>query len=228
MAPESPLSVRFAGSRGRGRRRAAVLALEGTAASELASARAYAATFDDDPLLIAVDGGLAAFRASRTKPDLFVGDLDSTPVRPRGVTSEIYPVEKDFSDFAGALAAASRRRATVVVVSGLLGGRLDHEWANVRELGAAAKRFAGLLAPTSRGLLAVSAHGVRVAIPAGRIVSVFALGGPARVSLSGTRWTLSRRRVPPGSLGLSNVTEGDVALDVHAGVAGLVFPRGSR
>jgi len=204
--------------------RAAVLALEGAAPAELRRAVVLATPFDREALLVAVDGGLATCRSVRRRPDLFVGDLDSTPVPPRGIASRIYPAAKDFSDFSGALDAARQLGAEVVVVAGLLGGRLDHEWANILEVGASARGFAGLLAPTSRGLIVVTAVGARMRMAGQRTVSLFALGRGARVSLRGATWTLSKRWLAPGSLGLSNVAGGDVTLDVHVGVAMLVFP----
>ena len=221
--PRDPIPVViFAG---RPKRRAATIALEGSRPAELLEAIRQAARFDRNAPLIAVDGGLSTCRAARRKPDLFVGDLDSTPTPPRGIPSNIFPVDKDFSDFAGALADASRLGAGVVVIAGLLGGRLDHEWANLLELGEAASRFAGFLAPTARGLIAVTSTGAIAAAAAGRIVSVFALSGAASVTLTGTRWTLAKRRITPGSLGLSNIARSRVALTVHDGVAGLLFPR---
>jgi thiamine pyrophosphokinase len=222
MARDSIPTVTFPG---RPARRAAAIALEGSRPAELLAALSEAERFDRDAALIAVDGGLSTCRAARKKPDLFVGDLDSTPAPPRGIPSNIFPVDKDFSDFSGALVEASRLGAGVVVIAGLLGGRLDHEWANLLELGAAASRFRGFLAPTARGLIAVTSTGARAGAASGRIVSVFALGGSARVSLTGTRWTLRQREITPGSLGLSNLSRGNVALTVHDGVAGLLFPR---
>lgn len=218
--------IEFAG-RGLGRRRrlsAAAVALEGATRAELKAALVLAAEFDPKALLVAVDGGLKTCRAMRRRPDLFVGDLDSARLRPRGIASSIYPVAKDFSDFSGGLSAARQLGADVLVIAGLLGGRLDHEWANLLEAGAAAPGFAGLLAPSSRGLIVVTAWGVRARTVPGRLVSVFALGRGARVSLRGTVWTLAKRRLAPGSLGLSNLTGVELALDVHEGVAVLVFP----
>jgi len=211
-------------SRRRSRARVAILVLEGAARAELKDAFAVASRFDRTALLVAVDGGLATCRGIRRRPDLFVGDLDSARVPPRGVASTIYPVAKDFSDFSGALSAARGLGAELAVIAGLLGGRLDHEWANLLEAGAAAHGFLGILAPSPRGLVVVTAGGVRARTVAGRLVSVFALGHAARVSLRGTAWTLSKRRLVPGSLGLSNVTGRELAMDVHDGVAMLVFP----
>lgn len=204
--------------------RAAILALEGASRAEFRLASDLAAGFDPKALLIAVDGGLRTCRAMRRRPDLFVGDLDSARVPPRGIASKIYPVAKDFSDFSGALTEARGLGADVAVVAGLLGGRLDHEWANLLEVGAAAREFLGILSPSSRGLVVITAGGVRARTVAGRLVSVFALGRAARVSLRGTTWTLSKRRLTPGSLGLSNVTGRELAFDVHEGVGMLAFP----
>jgi thiamine pyrophosphokinase len=226
MAREDDPKINFVArsSRRRSRMRAAILALEGASRAEFRRASGLAAEFDPDPLLIAVDGGLRTCRAMRRRPDLFVGDCDSAHVRPRGIASTIYPVAKDFSDFSGALSEARRLGAEVVLIAGLLGGRFDHECANLFEAGAAAHGFVGMLAPSSRGLVVVTAGGVRARTVAGRLVSVFALGRVARVDLRGTAWTISKRRLAPGSLGLSNVTGRELALDVSEGVAMLVFP----
>ncbi len=222
--PDPHIELPGRARRSRRRGRAAVLVLEGAGAADLRLALSAAAPFDPNALLLAVDGGLATCRAIRRRPDLFVGDLDSTRDAPRGITSRIYSAAKDFSDFSGALAEARLLGADVAVIAGLLGGRLDHEWANLLEVGAVAPGFAGLLAPSARGLVVVTALGVRARTVSRRHVSVFALGRGARVSLRGTLWTLAKRRLVPGSLGLSNITGESLELDVHAGVAALVFP----
>lgn len=203
---------------------AAVLALQGSAPRDLRRAIVLARAFDPEPLRIAVDGGLAAWRALRIRPDLFVGDGDSATAVPEGLDAVVYPTDKTFSDFAGALGEASRRGAGVGVVAGALGGRLDHEWANILELGAASRRFSALLATGARGLVVVTSRGMRARGLGRRVVSVFALGGRATVSLSGTRWPLARHRLAPGSRGLSNETDGRIALEVHGGVAAVVLP----
>jgi len=215
-------------SRRRTRRRVAILALEGAERAELGNVFALATRFDANPLLVAVDGGLTTCRAMRRRPDLFVGDGDSAPALPRDIPSIVYPVAKDFSDFSGALVEARRLGAEVVVIAGLLGGRLDHEWANLLEAGAAAHDFTGILAPSARGMIAATAFGLRARTVPGRPVSAFALGRAARVSLRGAKWPLAKQRLVPGSLGLSNVTGRALAMDVHEGVAMLVFPAPGR
>lgn len=136
----------------------------------------------------------------------------------------ILPRDKEFSDLGGALREVRSRKVSTVVVAGLLGGRLDHEWSNLMEIAARARWFSGALIPTDRGTVVVTARGCRAVTVRGRPFSLFALGGGATVTLSGARWRLRGRRVRPGSLGLSNVTGSSLRLRVHSGVAMLVFP----
>ena len=105
----------------------------------------------------------------------------------------------------------------------MLGGRVDHEWANLLELADWSKSFAGFLAPTSRGTILITRHGCRIVTVPRRTVSLFSISGNATVSLSGTRWSLQRRRLRPGSHGLSNRTGTELDLTVHAGCAALVL-----
>jgi thiamine pyrophosphokinase len=212
------------GLRRRGRVLGAVLVLEGARRAELLRASALAGTLTDGCLLVAVDGGLATCRAGARRPDLFVGDLDSTSRAPRGVPAVVYRRDKDFSDLAGALREIRARRVQVVAVAGLLGGRLDHEWANLLDLGAAVRHFSGILAPTDRATILITSRGCDAVTVRGRTVSLLALGGSATVTLSGTRWALRRKKIRPGSLGLSNETGTSLRLTVHSGAVALLFP----
>jgi thiamine pyrophosphokinase len=218
------LKLEFGSRRRRRRHRVAVVALEGSPPADLRSALALARVYDRNAMLVAVDGGIATCRAVRRRPDLFVGDLDSARRPPRGVEVRIYPIEKDFSDFAGALREVRKRGADLVVIAGLLGGRLDHEWSNLLEVGQAAEMFSGILAPSERGLVAVTSSGLRATTTPRRFVSLFAAGRGARVTLLGTWWELGRAWLAPGSLGLSNVTGESLTLQVHEGVAVMVLP----
>jgi thiamine pyrophosphokinase len=203
--------------------RGAVLALRGVDRAELERSCDLAAMLADRCLLVAVNGGLRSCLAARRRPDLFVGDGDSADRIPDDIPAVVFPTDKDFSDMAGALEELRKRKVRLVIVAGLLGGRVDHEWANLLELGRRSRPFAGLLAPTERGTVLVTRRGCRAATVRGRIVSLFALGAGANVTLSGTRWELSRQRVAPGSLGLSNETGTELDLTVHSGVVALVF-----
>jgi thiamine pyrophosphokinase len=187
-----------------------------------------AASTADHTTLVAVDGGVKTCRAAKRRPELWVGDGDSSTAIPKDIPAVVYPTDKDFSDLGAALDEVARDGAQIVVVAGLLGGRLDHEWVNLQELGARSARFAGILAPTGRGTVLVTRRGCRASTPPGRTISLLVLGGAATVTLRGTLWTLDRKRLRPGSRGLSNVTGGRLDLTVHSGVVALVMPPSTR
>ena len=99
-----------------------------------------------------------------------------------------------------------------------------------RELAGRSRWFAGIIAPTDRGTVVVTSHGLKVATVRGRTFSVFSLNAGSTVSLSGTEWELTRRRLRPGSHGLSNITGTELDLTVHTGVVALILlpPRRQR
>ena len=208
----------------------AVAALEGATTAELRRASALAAEMADRCLLVAVDGGVKTCFAARRRPDLFVGDGDSTRRVPEGIPAVRYPTDKDFSDLAGALGELTERNVQLVTVAGLLGGRLDHEWANLLEFGSWAKHFAGIVAPTSRGTVVITSRGCKAVTVPNRTVSLFALNRTSTVTLTGPQWELQRRRLKPGSHGLSNQSGHELDLEVHSGTVALIFlpPRGRR
>jgi len=211
------------GLKRRGGVQAAVLVLQGSKPSLVARASALTAMMADRCILVAVDGGMKTCRAARRRPDLFVGDGDSQRRIPTDVPTVVYPREKDFSDLAGALREVRKRKVQVVAVAGLLGGRLDHEWANLLELGRHSREFAGILAPTDRGTVIVTSHGCIAATVRERPFSLFSLSASSMVSLTGAKWDLERRRLRPGSQGLSNVTGTEIDLTVHSGTVALVL-----
>ena len=217
------VKLRFRGQRRRGGVTAATVVLNHAHPAELRLAAAQARLVTGRSMIVAVDGGLNVCRAARTAPDLFVGDADSVSVPPVGLPELRFPTDKDFSDFAAALRELVARKIEVVTVAGLLGGRLDHEWSNLQEAGRWAPNFAGILATSERGTVAITSRGCRAETTRGRTVSLFPLGAAPTVTLRGTRWELQRRRVRPGSLGLSNITGTRLDLNVHAGTVALVF-----
>jgi thiamine pyrophosphokinase len=217
------------GLRKRGEVLGAVLALGRARRDELKRASALGAMVADRCILVAVDGGLRTCRAARRRPDLFIGAGDSARRRtPADVPAVLYPPDKPFSDLAAALEQMRERRVQVVAIAGLIGGRLDHEWANLLELGARARPFAGVIAPTHRGTVLVTSHGCTAVTVRDRTFSIFSLSPISTVTLEGGRWRLYRRRLRPGSHGLGNLTGTELDLVVHTGVVALVLPAARR
>jgi thiamine pyrophosphokinase len=212
----------------RGKILGAVLALTGAGRSDLKNACALAGTLTDQCILVAVDGGLDACLAGRRHPDLYVGDQDSTSSLPEELPAVLYETDKDFSDLAGALDEMRERRIRVVAVAGLLGGRLDHEWANLFELRNWSRHFDAILAPSERGTVIVTSRGCRVLTVRNRLFSLFSLSPTSTVTLLGSAYELQRRRIRPGSHGLSNRTGTELDLTVHSGTVALVLPVPAR
>lgn len=186
-----------------------------------------------DAFVIAADGGVIEAERLGVPVDALVGDLDSATevsihaVAAAGGTVERHPVDKDASDLELALAVALARGGDEVLVVGGGDGRLDHLLGN--ELLLASPRFAGLLIDAVLGDARL--HVIRgernLSGAVGEIVSLFAVGGPARgVSTSGFRWALDDDELEPGSTrGLSNeFVEPSASVTVRDGVVLAVRP----
>jgi thiamine pyrophosphokinase len=84
------------------------------------------------PLLIAVDGGLAALQKLAIRPDHWISDLDSTPRIKRGFLKEIeihlFPADKKKTDAELALDLCAANGITDITVFGwnVRGGETDH------------------------------------------------------------------------------------------------------
>jgi len=171
-------------------------------------ARAALPDVPDDALVIAADGGILEAERLGLHVDLLVGDLDSAPPEAveRAPRVERYPVDKDASDLELAVAAAVAADARRIVVVGGDGGRLDHLLGNAFLL--ASDRWADVEIEAVLGdarLWVVRGERSIDGEP-GELVSLYAVGGPARgVTTVGLRWALTDGDLLPGSsLGLSN------------------------
>lgn len=207
--------------------RSVLLVLHGAPAAEVRRLHRWAGRLAPHREVLAVDGGYDSCRAARVRVDRFVGDGDSVRRPPDSVAVERYDGNKDFSDLAGGLRWLRADRADLLVVAGALGGRVDHEWANLGELTDATRFHRGILASGERGGMVLTRRGVALQTPGGVRFSLFAAGPATSMTLRGARWPLHRARLRRPSHGLSNVTTGALELRVHAGAARLVFPRSS-
>jgi thiamine pyrophosphokinase len=170
---------------------------------------ALCAHLADVDYVIAADSGLHAADSLGFRTDLLVGDLDS--VDPAAITDapfeiDRYPRDKDHTDIVLALnRARDLRPRRLVVVSGG-GGRLDHAFGNLLILASAdyARMQVDAFIGTAR--LAVIRDRRDLSGPRGRLISLFAVDGPARgVTTSGLRYPLSDDVLEPlSSRGVSN------------------------
>ncbi len=90
--------------------------------------------------VIAADAGLTHLKNAGIVPDLIVGDFDSLGETPSGENVVTHKPEKDDTDMLLAVHEALLRGAETVIIYGGLGGRLDHEYANLQTLAYIANR----------------------------------------------------------------------------------------
>ncbi|MBQ7264370.1 MAG: thiamine diphosphokinase [Synergistaceae bacterium] len=116
----------------------------------------------------AVDAGMDACVRADVCPSRLMGDLDSVSsagrswAAARGVATDLWPKEKDATDFQLALDLADGD----VLVTGCWGGRFDHAWANAHVA------------------ISVRGRGARVVCLADDREALFPLVGPAELRLS--------------------------------------------
>ncbi|MEM7092247.1 MAG: thiamine diphosphokinase [Actinomycetota bacterium] len=166
-------------------------------------------------LVVAADGGAVLAAQAGTGVDAVLGDLDSAPAElvdelRRGGTEvvEVSP-DKDETDLELALAYVAAAGADQVTVVGALGGRVDHELANVGLIAARRWHDAGIAMTIDDGVcrIVVVHDSVLLAEPPGTTISVIPSAGHARgVNERGMQWDLHDATLLAGSpQGMSNV-----------------------
>lgn len=82
--------------------------------------------------IIAADGGANYLKKLGIKPNVIIGDFDSTDsLEISGVEYVKFPSEKDFTDSELALDFAASKNISEITIYGLLGDRVDHILANI-------------------------------------------------------------------------------------------------
>ena len=95
---------------------------------------AEAPVIPDGAFVIAADAGLRYLEQAGIMPDLIVGDFDSLGSIPTGINVIAHSPEKDDTDMMLAVREALSRDADKIVIFGGMGGRPDHEYANIQVL----------------------------------------------------------------------------------------------
>ena len=188
--------------------------------------------------VIAADSGLGVAAALGVPVDLLVGDLDSADpglveaAVASGTTVERHPAEKDATDLELAFDAALARGARRIVLVDGGGDRLDHLLGNLALLGSTALAGVQVEAYAGTARLAVARGGeppVDVSGPSGSLVTLLALGGPARgIVTEGLRYPLRDEALEPGTTrGVSNELTGiSGAVRLESGTLLVVQPFG--
>jgi thiamine pyrophosphokinase len=169
---------------------------------------------DSPAWIVAADSGLDEAVRLGIRPDMVIGDMDSVSTsaladaEASGVEIVRHPEDKDATDLElaiDAVAAAGYARAQII---GGTGGRMAHTLANAMLL----TRVRGLALEwvISRARISALRTGETASYhnADGALVSVLAVGGPARCTSTGLRWQLDPKPLQPGSTrGISNEIE---------------------
>lgn len=182
-----------------------------------------------DSRVIAADSGIRHAALLGVRPELWVGDFDSTPADlPAGladVPQRRFSADKDMTDGELAVAAALERGATSLVLAGAFGGaRADHGFLHM----ALALRLA------EAGTHTLLTSGAQEGVPLmpgragfdyaeGTLFSVLAFSGLSGLTVAGAKWPLFEVEVPFGSsLTLSNEVRGRLEIALGHGRAMLL------
>ncbi len=164
-----------------------------------------------DDRLIAADGGLRYVLALGLRPEYLIGDGDSLPpdAALQGIRWLRYPPEKDETDLELALQWAATQPERLILVLGALGGRPDHELANLLLLAlpALAGKRVWLLGGAWGVTLIRGRETLTVHAAPGTILSLIPLGGPAEgITTAGLKYPLCDEPLHFGpARGVSNV-----------------------
>ena len=161
----------------------------------------------DGAFIIAADAGLKALASAGISPDLIVGDFDSLGEVPNVGNIVVHKPEKDDTDMLLAVREALARDAEQIFIFGGMGGRPDHEYANLQTLAYIANHGAkGYL--VGRGSICTIIKDDKLSFDENRkgIVSVFCVGDKADgVDLTGLKYPLCNHTLTCDyPLGVSN------------------------
>ena len=163
-------------------------------------------------MIITCDAGNDRAKELGIKPDIVIGDFDTTKSVPASSETDdapeivTLPHEKDMTDTEAACDLAYSRGAGVITIVGGLGGRFDHTMANIGLM----SKFLGkadIFILDGDNFVRMLAPGEYKIISAGyTYLGLIAYGGPVKeLTLSGTYYPLENHDLTPDtSLAISN------------------------
>lgn len=176
----------------------------------------YLMTYDT---LYCVDGGLRHADAIGVVPDFIIGDFDSIApellekYEKTGVSFVKFPPEKDFTDLELALRMAIDEGAEEIIILGALGGRVDHELANINLLYIALKNNVRARIMSEAQSICLMDGDIDIVGREGDLVTLLPFGGEAvGITTRGLTYPLKNETLGVGeSRGVSNVMLGERA-----------------
>jgi len=192
------------------------------------------ALLQKDDYMICADGGTRHALALRVRPDLIIGDLDSTEqgvlrkFKEQDVNIELYPRDKNETDLELAIDRALELNPQQIVIIAALGGRLDQTLANIALL--TDPRLSTLDIRLDDGLeeILVCRDRAEVHGRSGDIVSLLPWqGAVSETQTTNLKWVLNKETLyPDKTRGISNEMTSDTAsISIGSGLLVIVHRR---
>ena len=180
----------------------------------------------EEDFIIATDAGYEEVLSQGKKPNIVIGDFDSS-VQPTNLDVIKLQVEKDDTDGQAAIEYAKEHNIDELVIYGVGGGRLDHELCNLSLL---AKAYSyGIIAsakPPNVTILYKETGEVSFDIKKGATFSIIAFGDELTISKGvNTKYPINNLKITKYDLGrsISNIALDDyVSFNILKGTA-LIF-----
>ena len=194
------------------------------------------ALLKDGDYIICADGGTRHASALNIKPDLVIGDMDSTEkgylkkLQADGVPIELFPQDKNETDLELAIQHAVERKPQEIVIIAGLGGRLDQTLANIALL--SDPQLANFTIKLDDGVdeIFFCRKQVEVQGRSGEIVSLIPWQGEVtNIQTENLKWALKNETLyPEKTRGISNEMTIDVAkIKISSGLLLIVHTRKS-
>lgn len=176
--------------------------------------------------VIASDGGTRHLQDLGLTPDLILGDFDSADpdllitYEEQGIPMKRYPTDKDRTDTHIAVDTAVEMGAAEIFLTGVLGTRFDHSYANVLLLVRLAQRNIRGVILDNHNTICVSNHRITLQGTPGGCVSLLPLTADTVIgSTAGLQYPLEHAPLPlDNPLGVSNVlTEQKAEVTIASG-----------
>ena len=168
-----------------------------------------------DDLVLCADAGWQVARTAGVRPDLVIGDFDSS-APPADAPLQVHPVMKDDTDTLLCLREGFRRGYDDFLIVGGFGGRIDHTLANLQSMRWAAERGASVRMDDGRSTALVLHDAAAVLERREGKLSVFSMSERCEgVTIEGTLYELpaaSGTLTNAYPVGVSNEFARDTAL----------------
>jgi len=187
-----------------------------------------------DDYILCADGGTRHALALGIKPNLIIGDMDSTEknqlqeLQQAGVEIELFPRDKNETDLELAINKAIELNPNEIIIIAALGGRLDQTLANIALLSNLQHATRNIRLDDGVEEIFFCRDQVQVEGRSGDIVSLIPWGSPVHgIQTYGLKWSLGNESLyPEKTRGISNEMISNVAsIKTQSGLLLIVHTR---